>query len=195
MRYSGTFWDWDRKWVEKTWQIRKHSPVSLLGRKKLHLCDICKSTGKRNPFTTSRPWKGIKILTITFWVAVPSSLEKAFKRQSQKQRRISTIKPWKVQGGTLISIKQCILWLRTRLLLITYSNNWNLRLRTVVVMLLFLQETRRRFQRFPGIWNNANVRTPTVPYRTLTVWLKESSGLQKKSIEGKPWIILILTLA
>ena len=52
---------WDRHWVGKTWWIRNHSPVSplrkrdifcLLGWKNLHGCDICKSTGKRNRFTT-----------------------------------------------------------------------------------------------------------------------------------------------
>ena len=129
MIHCEVFWDFLGLGQKVSWKNMADSETQpgepergvfcLLGRKKLHLCDICKSTGKRNPFTTSRLWKGIKILTITFWVAVPSSLEKAFKRQSQKQRRISTIKPWKVQGGTLISIKQCILWLRTRLLLIT----------------------------------------------------------------------------
>ena len=52
---------WDRNWVGKTWWIRNHSPVSLLrktdifcllGWKNLHGCNICKSTGKRNRFTT-----------------------------------------------------------------------------------------------------------------------------------------------
>ena len=53
----------------------------------------------------SRPWKCTKILKITFWVSVTSSLEKAFKRQFQMQRRTSTIKPWKLQGGRLFSLK------------------------------------------------------------------------------------------
>ena len=51
----------------------------------------------------SRPWKGTKILKITFWLLVTSSLEKAFKRQFQIQRTTSATKPWKLQGGTLFS--------------------------------------------------------------------------------------------
>ena len=59
MFYCEAFWD--RKWVGKTWRIWNHSPMSplrkrgvfcLFGWKNLHGCDICKSTGKRNPFTT-----------------------------------------------------------------------------------------------------------------------------------------------
>jgi len=59
MFYCEAFWD--RKWVGKTWRIQNHSPVSplrkrvffcLLGWKNLCGCDICKSTGKRNHFTT-----------------------------------------------------------------------------------------------------------------------------------------------
>ena len=59
MFYCGAFWD--RQWVGKTWRIWNHSPMSplrkrgvfcLFGWKNLHGCDICKSTGKRNPFTT-----------------------------------------------------------------------------------------------------------------------------------------------
>ena len=59
MFYCEAFWD--RKWVGKTWRTWNHSPMSplrkrgvfcLFGWKNLHGCDICKSTGKRNPFTT-----------------------------------------------------------------------------------------------------------------------------------------------
>ena len=59
MFYCGAFWD--RQWVGKTWRTWNHSPMSplrkrgvfcLFGWKNLHGCDICKSTGKRNPFTT-----------------------------------------------------------------------------------------------------------------------------------------------
>ena len=127
MFYCEAFWD--RKWVGKTLRIWNHSTMSPLrkrgvfcpfGWKNLHGCDICESTGEKNPFTTvsynnlqSWPWKGTKILKITFWVLQTSSLEKAFKRQFQMQRRTSTIKPWILQGGTLFSIKKCILWLGT----------------------------------------------------------------------------------
>ena len=49
-------------WKKKTWRIQNHSPVSplskrgifcLLGWNNLHGCDICKSTGNRNAFTTT----------------------------------------------------------------------------------------------------------------------------------------------
>ena len=61
MRHSGT-----ESELKKTWRIRNHSPVSPLSPlrkrrrflpawfKDLHGCDICKPTGKRNSFTTTR---------------------------------------------------------------------------------------------------------------------------------------------
>ena len=121
---------------KKTWRIRNHSPVSplskrgifcLLGWKNLHGCDICKSTGKRNPFTTTgcnnlyestlEMHQNSKdhILSIS-----DLKLRKSFQATvSNAERRTSTIKPWKLQGGRLFSLKQCILWLRTTLPLIT----------------------------------------------------------------------------
>ena len=51
---------------------------------------------------------------------------------------------------------------------------------------LVFRRNLEMFQRFPGICNSANLRTPTVPSGTLNLWLKESEGLRKENIEGKP---------
>ena len=37
----------------------------------------------------------------------------------------------------------------------------------------FFRRNPKMFQRFPGICNSANLRTPTVPSGTLNLWLKE----------------------
>ena len=101
--------------------LRKRSVFCLVGRKNLRRCDICKSIGKRNPFTTTgcnnlqksalERHQNSKdhILSIS-----DVKLRKSFKATvSNAKKNIDNQTPRKLQGGILISLKQYILWLRT----------------------------------------------------------------------------------
>ena len=78
--------------------------------------DICKSTGKRNPSTTTgcnnlqrsalERYQNSKdhILSIND-LKLRNNFQVSFKCKEQH----ITIKPWKLQGGTLFSLKQCML--------------------------------------------------------------------------------------
>ena len=101
--------------------LRKRGVFCLFGWKNLHGCDICKSTGKRNPFTTVS-YNNLQklalerhqnskdhILSIT-----DLKLRKSFQATvSNAKKNIDNQTPRKLQGGILISLKQYILWLRT----------------------------------------------------------------------------------
>ena len=86
----------------------------------------------------------------------------------------------------IVQHKKVYLKTKNNMPLINSNNGTSGSLQTVVVMLLFFTRNPKMFQRFPGIWNNANLRTATVPSGTLNLWLKESQGLRKENIEGKP---------
>ena len=186
MFYCEAFWD--RKWVGKTWRIWNHSPMSplrkrgvfcLFGWKNLHGCDICKSTGKRNPFTTVS-YNNLQklalerhqnskdhILSIT-----DLKLRKSFQATVPNAKKNIDNQTLEITRRHIVQHKKVYLMTKNNMLLIQFQW-WNFRLRTVVVMLLFLTRNPKMFQRFPGIWNNANLRTPTVPSGTLNLWLKE----------------------
>ena len=119
----------DRKWVGKTWRIRNHSPVSplrkrcvfcLLGWKNLHGCDVCKSTGNRNPFTTvgynnlqklalerSQNSKD-HILSIS-----DLKLRKGFQATVSNAKRNIDNQTLEITSRHIVQHKKSILWLRT----------------------------------------------------------------------------------
>ena len=118
-----------QKWVGKTWRIRNHSPVSplrkrcvfcLLGWKNLHGCDVCKSTGNRNPFTTvgynnlqklalerSQNSKD-HILSIS-----DLKLRKGFQAKVSNAKRNIDNQTLEITRRHIVQHKKCILWLRT----------------------------------------------------------------------------------